>query len=86
MDGDEDEELSPQDLMDFSPVYRCMHICTVLKEDETFKAHHRQQRQQQARLVVQPPINMVISNFKKITKYIKIISNLLLSQKNYKKT
>ncbi|XP_043480263.1 exocyst complex component 6B isoform X2 [Leptopilina heterotoma] len=53
-----DEELSAQDLMDFSPVYRCMHIYTVLREGETFKAYYRQQRQQQARLVLQPPINM----------------------------
>lgn len=45
--------------MDFSPVYRCMHIYTVLREGETFKAYYRQQRKQQARLVLQSPINMV---------------------------
>ncbi|XP_043272616.1 exocyst complex component 6 isoform X2 [Venturia canescens] len=54
----EEEELSAQDLMDFSPVYRCMHIYTVLREGETFKAYYQQQRKQQARLVLQPPINM----------------------------
>ena len=59
---DSEEELSAQDLMDFSPVYRCMHIYTVLREGETFKAYYRQQRQQQARLVLQPPINMVCNN------------------------
>ncbi|XP_012231942.1 exocyst complex component 6 isoform X2 [Linepithema humile] len=53
-----EEELSAQDLMDFSPVYRCMHIYTVLREGETFKNYYRQQRKQQARLVLQPPINM----------------------------
>ncbi|XP_043252659.1 exocyst complex component 6B isoform X1 [Colletes gigas] len=53
-----EEELSAQDLMDFSPVYRCMHIYTVLREGETFKAYYRQQRKQQARLVLQSPINM----------------------------
>ncbi|KMQ87316.1 exocyst complex component 6 [Lasius niger] len=53
-----EEELSAQDLMDFSPVYRCMHIYTVLREEETFKIYYRQQRKQQARLVLQPPINM----------------------------
>ncbi|KAJ8674775.1 hypothetical protein QAD02_010561 [Eretmocerus hayati] len=57
-DDDDDEELSAQDLMDFRPVYRCMHIYSVLKEGETFTAYYRQQRQQQARLVLQPPINM----------------------------
>ncbi|KAF7992348.1 hypothetical protein HCN44_001673 [Aphidius gifuensis] len=53
-----EEELSAQDLMDFSPVYRCMHIYTVLKECDTFKLYYQIQRQQQARLVLQPPINM----------------------------
>ncbi|XP_011143381.1 exocyst complex component 6B isoform X1 [Harpegnathos saltator] len=53
-----EEELSAQDLMDFSPVYRCMHIYTVLREGDTFKTYYRQQRKQQARLVLQPPINM----------------------------
>ncbi|XP_043788129.1 exocyst complex component 6B isoform X2 [Apis laboriosa] len=56
--NESEEELSAQDLMDFSPVYRCMHIYTVLREGETFKAYYRQQRKQQARLVLQPPINM----------------------------
>ncbi|XP_023288656.1 exocyst complex component 6B isoform X2 [Orussus abietinus] len=56
--GDTEEELSAQDLMDFSPVYRCMHIYTVLGEGDTFKSYYRQQRKQQARLVLQPPINM----------------------------
>lgn len=53
-----EEELSAQDLMDFSPVYRCMHIYTVLREGETFKVYYRQQRKQQARLVLQSSINM----------------------------
>ena len=60
-----EEELSAQDLMDFSPVYRCMHIYTVLREGETFKLYYRQQRKQQAELVLEPPINMVNS----ITEY-----------------
>jgi hypothetical protein len=46
--------------MDYSSVYRCMHIYSVIREADTFKAYYRQQRQQQARLVLQPPINMVI--------------------------
>ncbi|XP_033224455.1 exocyst complex component 6B isoform X3 [Belonocnema kinseyi] len=56
--NESEEELSAQDLMDFSSVYRCMHIYTVLREGETFKEYYRQQRQQQARLVLQPPVNM----------------------------
>lgn len=61
----DEEELSAQDLMDFSPVYRCMHIYNVLGEGETFKTYYRQQRQHQAKLVLQPPLNMVRCNIKK---------------------
>ncbi|XP_015590282.1 exocyst complex component 6 isoform X2 [Cephus cinctus] len=71
--GEAEEELSAQDLMDFSPVYRCMHIYTVLREGDTFKAYYRQQRKQQARLVLQPPINMHES----ITEYQSYIHGIL---------
>lgn len=76
---DGEEELSAQDLMDFSPVYRCMHIYTVLREADTFKAYYRQQRQQQARLVLQPPINMVIFIFHKFSEQILFCSSVLIN-------
>uniref|UniRef100_A0A8C3G753 Exocyst complex component n=1 Tax=Cyclopterus lumpus TaxID=8103 RepID=A0A8C3G753_CYCLU len=60
--GDEeeaDEEVrKPQDLVDFSPVYRCLHIYTVLGDRETFENYYRKQRKKQARLVLQPQANM----------------------------
>lgn len=55
----DEEDLSAQDLIDFSPVYRCLHIFSVVGSKETFEAYYRQQRMQQARLVLQPPTNMV---------------------------
>ncbi|XP_055377607.1 exocyst complex component 6 [Condylostylus longicornis] len=55
--GDE-EELSVQDLIDFSPVYRCLHIYTVLNDKEYFEKDYRQQRKDQAKLVLQPPQGM----------------------------
>ncbi|KAM4706566.1 exocyst complex component 6B [Discoglossus pictus] len=57
---DEDEEEAPgtQDLVDFSPVYRCLHIYTVLGSREIFENYYRKQRRKQARLVLQPPSNM----------------------------
>ncbi|XP_063291193.1 exocyst complex component 6 isoform X2 [Pelobates fuscus] len=58
-DGDwEDEVLSVQDLVDFSPVYRCLHIYTVLGDKEIFENYYRKQRRKQARLVLQPQSNM----------------------------
>ncbi|XP_022260550.1 exocyst complex component 6B isoform X4 [Canis lupus familiaris] len=47
-----------QDLVDFSPVYRCLHIYSVLGARETFENYYRKQRRKQARLVLQPPSNM----------------------------
>ncbi|KAL4660945.1 exocyst complex component 6B isoform X2 [Arapaima gigas] len=47
-----------QDLVDFSPVYRCLHIYTVLGARETFESYYRKQRRKQARLVLQPHSNM----------------------------
>uniref|UniRef100_A0A8C9WB40 Exocyst complex component n=1 Tax=Scleropages formosus TaxID=113540 RepID=A0A8C9WB40_SCLFO len=47
-----------QDLVDFSPVYRCLHIYTVLGARDTFESYYRKQRRKQARLVLQPHSNM----------------------------
>ncbi|XP_046981248.1 exocyst complex component 6B isoform X1 [Schistocerca americana] len=55
---DAEEDLSAQDLIDFSPVYRCLHIYTVLGSRDTFETYYRKQRKKQARLVLQPPTNM----------------------------
>lgn len=52
------EEVSATDLIDFSPVYRCLHIFTCLGSRDQFEVYYRQQRQQQARLALQSPINM----------------------------
>ncbi|KAK2865929.1 hypothetical protein Q7C36_001985 [Tachysurus vachellii] len=54
----DDEALTVQDLVDFSPVYRCLHIYTVLGDRETFENYYRKQRKKQARLVLQPQSNM----------------------------
>jgi len=51
-------DLSAQDLVDFSPVYKCLHIYSVLGEREEFEKYYRKQRRQQATLTLQPPSNM----------------------------
>ncbi|XP_077084340.1 exocyst complex component 6B isoform X3 [Siphateles boraxobius] len=53
-----DEIPGAQDLVDFSPVYRCLHIYTVLGARDTFENYYRKQRRKQARLVLQPHSNM----------------------------
>ena len=51
-------DLSAQDLVDFSPVYKCLYIHTVLGEREEFEKYYRKQRRQQSILTLQPPANM----------------------------
>uniref|UniRef100_A0A8C5C4H4 Exocyst complex component n=1 Tax=Gadus morhua TaxID=8049 RepID=A0A8C5C4H4_GADMO len=60
-DEEEEEEEIPgaQDLVDFSPVYRCLHIYTVLGLRDVFENYYRKQRRKQARLALQPQSNMV---------------------------
>ena len=62
-------DLSAQDLVDFSPVYKCLHIYTVLGEREEFEKYYRKQRRQQATLTLQPPSNMHESIGKTILLY-----------------
>ncbi|KAM4809791.1 exocyst complex component 6B isoform 2-T2 [Rhinophrynus dorsalis] len=57
-EDDDEEAPGTQDLVDFSPVYRCLHIYTVLGSREVFENYYRKQRRKQARLVLQPPSNM----------------------------
>ncbi|XP_074089455.1 exocyst complex component 6 isoform X1 [Macrotis lagotis] len=57
-DENEEEVLTVQDLVDFSPVYRCLHIYSVLGDEETFENYYRKQRKKQARLVLQPQPSM----------------------------
>ncbi|KAK4882101.1 hypothetical protein RN001_005420 [Aquatica leii] len=53
-----EDELSAQEMIDFSPIYRCLHISTVLRTRPTFETYYRAERTKQARLVLQPPTNM----------------------------
>uniref|UniRef100_A0A6Q2XNC5 Exocyst complex component n=1 Tax=Esox lucius TaxID=8010 RepID=A0A6Q2XNC5_ESOLU len=59
VEDDEDDEVpGAQELVDFSPVYCCLHIYTVLGAREEFENYYRKQRRKQARLVLQPHSNM----------------------------
>lgn len=53
-----EDEMSATDLVDFSPVYRCLHIFTCLGSRDQFEHYYRQQRSQQSTLALQCPLNM----------------------------
>lgn len=65
----DDEDLCAQDMIDFSPIYRCLHIYTVLDDKEYFAKYYQQQRRDQSKLVLQAPQAMH-DNLEAYKKYI----------------
>ncbi|EPB79119.1 putative exocyst complex subunit Sec15 [Ancylostoma ceylanicum] len=55
---EDDEKVSAQDLIDFTPVHRCCQIFNVLGAKEEFDQFYRQQRKDQCDLVIEPPTKM----------------------------
>uniref|UniRef100_A0A1I8ATR9 Exocyst complex component n=1 Tax=Steinernema glaseri TaxID=37863 RepID=A0A1I8ATR9_9BILA len=49
---DDDENLSAQDLIDFTPIHRCCQIFNVLGDRETFDNFYRKQRKEQAKVII----------------------------------
>ncbi|XP_071792572.1 exocyst complex component 6B-like isoform X2 [Asterias amurensis] len=70
---EEDEEISPLDKVDFSPVYRCLHIYSVLGMRETFEGYYRKQRGKQSKLAIQPHGHM----YEKLEHYKKYFYQIL---------
>uniref|UniRef100_H2YEW5 Exocyst complex component n=1 Tax=Ciona savignyi TaxID=51511 RepID=H2YEW5_CIOSA len=56
--AEEDHDLSASDLVDFSPVYKCLHIFGLVGSQAQFETYYRTQRKNQARLVLEPPASM----------------------------
>lgn len=50
---EQENDMCAQDLLNFSPVYKCLHIYSVLGAREEFESYYRDQRHRQARLVLQ---------------------------------
>uniref|UniRef100_A0A914VGU5 Exocyst complex component n=1 Tax=Plectus sambesii TaxID=2011161 RepID=A0A914VGU5_9BILA len=57
----EENDFSAQDMIDFSPVYRCCHIFTVLGAKDTFDAYYRKQRREQAAIILRAPDKLATS-------------------------
>lgn len=63
------DDLSALDDIDFSPIYRCLQIYTVLNDKKFFEKYYREQRRDQAKLVLQAPQTMH-DNLEAYTTYI----------------
>ncbi|GMT06850.1 hypothetical protein PENTCL1PPCAC_29024, partial [Pristionchus entomophagus] len=57
-DFDDSEQLSAQDLIDFTPIHRCSQIFNVLGKKDEFELYYRKQREQQCEIVCQTPPKM----------------------------
>ncbi|GMT35890.1 hypothetical protein PFISCL1PPCAC_27187, partial [Pristionchus fissidentatus] len=57
-DLDDSEQISAQDMIDFTPIHRCSQIFNVLNKKETFEVYYRTQREQQCEMVCQAPSKM----------------------------
>ncbi|KAF8363690.1 sec-15, partial [Pristionchus pacificus] len=57
-DFDDSEQLSAQDLIDFTPIHRCSQIFNVLGKKDEFEAYYRKQREQQCDIVCKAPPKM----------------------------
>uniref|UniRef100_F6R924 Exocyst complex component EXOC6/Sec15 N-terminal domain-containing protein n=1 Tax=Ciona intestinalis TaxID=7719 RepID=F6R924_CIOIN len=53
-----ENDLSASDLVDFSPVYKCLHIFGLVGAQAQFETYYRTQRKNQARLVLEPPATL----------------------------
>ncbi|XP_077991948.1 exocyst complex component 6B-like [Glandiceps talaboti] len=73
LDEEEEEEANAQDMVDYAPVYRCLHIYSVLGSREQFETYYRSQRKKQARLALQPPNNM----YESLNGYLKYFHQIL---------
>lgn len=50
-----------EDLVDFGPVYRCLHIHSVLNERAEFERHYCTQRRKQCQLILSLSPNQQVS-------------------------
>ncbi|CAG0884938.1 unnamed protein product, partial [Darwinula stevensoni] len=57
--SDEDiADVDAQELVDYSPVYRCVHIYSLMKCQDELIRYYRNERKKQVQLVLEVPINM----------------------------
>uniref|UniRef100_A0A1I7TR37 Exocyst complex component n=1 Tax=Caenorhabditis tropicalis TaxID=1561998 RepID=A0A1I7TR37_9PELO len=84
---EDDEQMSAQDLIDFTPVHRYCQIFNVLGAKDEFEQYYRQQRREQCDLVIEPSHKM--NNSKHYVKYLEKIvgffvveEQILMTQSN----
>ncbi|XP_045448551.1 exocyst complex component 6 [Melitaea cinxia] len=72
----------PHELVDFSPLHRCLHIHTVLGAKNDFVQYYRAQRKQQARLVLIPSSGNLHDSIQSMKSYLNAVLGFFILEEH----
>ncbi|KAG6448977.1 exocyst complex component 6 [Manduca sexta] len=72
----------PHELVDFSPLHRCLHIHTVLGAKNDFIQYYRSQRKQQARLVLIPASANLHDSIQSVKNYLNAVLGFFILEEH----
>ncbi|KAJ0177394.1 hypothetical protein K1T71_007403 [Dendrolimus kikuchii] len=72
----------PYELVDFSPLHRCLHIHSVLGAKNDFIQYYRSQRKQQARLVLIPSSANLHDNIQSVKNYLNAVLGFFILEEH----
>lgn len=72
----------PHELVDFSPLHRCLHIHSVLGAKNDFIQYYRSQRKQQARLVLIPASTNLHDNIQGVKNYLNAVLGFFILEEH----
>ncbi|XP_013172247.1 PREDICTED: exocyst complex component 6 [Papilio xuthus] len=72
----------PHELVDFSPLHRCLHIHSVLGAKNDFIQYYRAQRKQQARLVLIPAVGNLHDSIQGMKSYLSAVLGFFILEEH----
>ncbi|KAM3959232.1 exocyst complex component Sec15 [Aphomia sociella] len=72
----------PHELVDFSPLHRCLHIHSVLGAKNDFVQYYRAQRKQQARLVLIPSSGNLHDSIQSVKNYLNAVLGFFILEEH----
>ncbi|GBP68310.1 Exocyst complex component 6 [Eumeta japonica] len=76
------EPQCPHELVDFSPLHRCLHIHSVLGAKNDFIQYYRAQRKQQARLVLIPTAGNLHDSIQHVKSYLNAVLGFFILEEH----
>ncbi|CAK9299178.1 unnamed protein product [Gordionus sp. m RMFG-2023] len=72
--------IDPSKFVDFSLLYRCLHINTILGNKDNFIDYYRKQRQKQIKLILQPPQNQMNESLSSYQTYLREVAGFFIME------